>query len=98
MKAVSEQFGVILLSAVLILVIGAMWIFRADHDVKMAIEVWGGNIVGGILTLIVGKASQAQQSNISNSQVKQIVESPHPSTEVISNVNPTSADPNKPAV
>ena len=69
MNPLREQFGVVVL-----------WIFRADHDVVLSINQWIAGVIGGILSLVTGKLATAQQSNISNSSVKQVVETP-PSTE-----------------
>lgn len=75
MNAIKEQFGVIILVFVLLILLGVLYMFRADHDVELSINQWIAGVIGGILSLVTGKlaTSSAQQSNISNSTVRQIV-------------------------
>lgn len=82
MTQVKEQFGVLILVFVLAILLGYSWVFRADHDVMMAANQWIAGVIGGILGLVTGKASNtAQQNRISNSTVSAVVEEkPKPAT------------------
>lgn len=76
MIQIKEQFGVLILVIVLIVLLGYSWVFRADHDMIMSATQWIAGTIGGILSLVTGKpsANSAQQNNIANSRVSQVVE------------------------
>jgi drug/metabolite transporter (DMT)-like permease len=60
-----EQFGVLILVFVLFVLLGVLWIFRADHDAVLSIDQWIAGVIGAILNLVTGKVlHSSNQTNI----------------------------------
>lgn len=75
MTAIKEQFGVIILVFVLLVLLGFMWLFKSDHDAVLSMDNWIAGVIGAMINLVTGKVAHAfQQSNISDSKVTQVVE------------------------
>lgn len=79
MSQIKEQFGVLILVAVLVILLIVMWVFRGDHDVVLSVNQWIAGVIGGILGLVTGKNSQqhaTQTGVITNTGNTQVVEAP----------------------
>lgn len=75
MGQIKEQFGVLILMGLVVILLGVLWVFRTDHDVVLTISTWIAGVIGAIINLVTGKPQHAaQQSTISASTVNQVVE------------------------
>lgn len=73
MTQIKEQFGVLILVFVMLVLLGCLWIFRNDHDAVLSMDNWIAGVIGAMINLVTGKLSTSQQSNITDSKVTQVV-------------------------
>jgi len=66
---IRDNFGLVVLVFVLMLLLGFMWLFRGDRDMLLASKDWVLSVLGGIGVAVTGKFSHAMQANISDSAV-----------------------------